>query len=260
MAELALANILGGEGAEQDDPEGKIHAEMLDYDYIKGCSKIDELKGIVSVLKSGKEGSYPQLLKAAEDKLLSILPENERKKYLGLYTTPTPHEISEAEEELLKWESSIGKTDNILRCKTDGKQDTKAKNRSVPAVRGASATSPVSQATNLVGADSKPTRKESNSTSKTNEDQKPQRLSGYDFRAWEKFDVDAAVASVDHEETEDKADESKYREVRDLQALRRLEVHNNEMESLRKTLDADSLSGTEKILRSGEAYLCAERT
>lgn len=39
----------------------QIEIEMLDYDFIRGCSDTKLLTDIVSVLKSGKEGYYPDV-------------------------------------------------------------------------------------------------------------------------------------------------------------------------------------------------------
>ena len=33
----------------------------LDYDYVDGCNDAKKLKAILSVLRSGKEGSYPEV-------------------------------------------------------------------------------------------------------------------------------------------------------------------------------------------------------
>lgn len=46
--------------ASNGDEEG-IHVEMLDYGYIETCTDPKTLRGIVQVLKSGKEGLYPEV-------------------------------------------------------------------------------------------------------------------------------------------------------------------------------------------------------
>ena len=43
-----------------------------------------ELRDILKVLESGKEGRWPELEKHTEAKLLTVLPESERKKILRL--------------------------------------------------------------------------------------------------------------------------------------------------------------------------------
>lgn len=43
--------------------ENKVHVDidMLDYDYINKCNDSQKLRAIVEVLKSGKEGYYPDV-------------------------------------------------------------------------------------------------------------------------------------------------------------------------------------------------------
>ena len=41
--------------------DAEVNVEMLDYDYVKDCKDVKILKSIVNVLKSGKEGIYPEV-------------------------------------------------------------------------------------------------------------------------------------------------------------------------------------------------------
>ena len=41
--------------------ENGITVEMLDYDYINTCKDANKLRGIIRVLKSGREGIYPEV-------------------------------------------------------------------------------------------------------------------------------------------------------------------------------------------------------
>lgn len=56
MAELGDA-LSYGTGGEEDG----VSVEMLDYDYIEKCTDPKLLRGIVKVLKSGREGLYPEV-------------------------------------------------------------------------------------------------------------------------------------------------------------------------------------------------------
>jgi len=254
MAELG--NLFG---SGDEEVTSKISVEMLDYEYVKTCTNPNELKGIVSVLKSGKEGFYPQLLDLAEKRLLSILPEKERNKLLRLKTIPSPQEITEAEQDLQNWQNNILKTDKDL--KND--QNKQLKSRKLPNIRGYNDENSIK-----INSSSNENKNDDVSTNKVVKDKNskpaevPKRLSGYDFRAWEKFDVEEAISKI--EEEEENSNEKKsvisdklqnYQELRDQQALKRLESHNIEMENLRKVLQTDSLSNTEKIMRSGVFYL-----
>ena len=251
MAELG--NLFG---SGDEEVTSKISVEMLDYEYVKACTNPNELKGIVSVLKSGKEGFYPQLLDLAEKKFLSILPEKERNKLLRLKTIPSPQEISEAEQDLQNWQNNIIKTDKDL--KND--QNKQLKSRKLPSIRGYTDENNIK-----INSSSNENKIDDVSTNKVVKDKNskpaevPKRLSGYDFRAWEKFDVEEAISKIEEEEEENSNEKKSfipdklqnYQELRDQQALKRLESHNIEMEKLRKVLDTDSLSKTEKIMRSG---------
>lgn len=57
MAELGDAII--GEVSEVQT-EGVL-VEMLDYEYIEKCDDVKQLKAILAVLQSGKEGFYPHV-------------------------------------------------------------------------------------------------------------------------------------------------------------------------------------------------------
>jgi hypothetical protein len=48
-----------------------IEIDMLDYDYVKNCNDTKKLKGILNLLKSGKEGIYPDV---SSNSRLSVLP------------------------------------------------------------------------------------------------------------------------------------------------------------------------------------------
>lgn len=56
MAELG--NLFGSNSASG---EQKIEVEMLDYGYVRDCKDWNQLSAIVDVLKSGKEGHYPDV-------------------------------------------------------------------------------------------------------------------------------------------------------------------------------------------------------
>lgn len=61
MAEL-------GEFLVSSESKVPIDVDMLDYDYINKCSDPNKLQAIVELLKSGKEGYYPDV-----NRLLSSL-------------------------------------------------------------------------------------------------------------------------------------------------------------------------------------------
>jgi len=146
MAELG--NIFGTSASTK---ETKIEVEMLDYAYVNECTDWNQLNAILDVLKSGKEGFYPDLIRATEARLLEILPAKEKKKYMSLNHQTTPMEIAEAEAELSAWRRSVAMADTQLSQKQTtggGGGNSAATSRkkaiSIP-VRGS--TAPSSQAT-----------------------------------------------------------------------------------------------------------------
>ena len=44
---------------EADNVE--ITVDMLDYEYVKSCTDVTKLRGILRLLESGKEGTYPDV-------------------------------------------------------------------------------------------------------------------------------------------------------------------------------------------------------
>ena len=56
-----MAELGDSFGLDQDVNVNGIQVEMLDYEYIEQCNDIKILKGIISVLQSGKEGYYPDV-------------------------------------------------------------------------------------------------------------------------------------------------------------------------------------------------------
>eukprot|EP01038_Epipyxis_sp_PR26KG_P010457 gene10457-14045_t len=114
MAELGNLLNLNDNAAKVD-----VQVEMLDYDYVKNCDDTMKVHAILNVLKSGKEGYYPELIKFTEDRLLSLLPAQERKRYVSLNHKTTPQEISDAEIDLLKWQKEVGNMDSQLKTSKD---------------------------------------------------------------------------------------------------------------------------------------------
>jgi hypothetical protein len=55
-----------------------VEVEMLDYGFIEGCSDVKLLHDIVSVLKSGKEGYYPDVINPHHHRS----PSNASKKFV----------------------------------------------------------------------------------------------------------------------------------------------------------------------------------
>ena len=91
-----------------------VPVDHLDYGYIDKCDDAAKLKDIMTVLESGKEGKWPDLEKYCEAKLLTVLPEKERKKILRLKSVATSGDVADAKNDLSDWLSEIRSTDERL--------------------------------------------------------------------------------------------------------------------------------------------------
>ncbi len=90
-----------------DNQEVKVDVEWLDYSYVNECKDIKKLKAILSVLNSGKEGHYPDLIKCTEERLLSLLPDAERRRIQRVKSEASPDEIREAEREIEEFAKKV---------------------------------------------------------------------------------------------------------------------------------------------------------
>jgi len=102
-----------------------------------------------------------------------------------------PTDISEAEQELRRWEEGIASKDSTLKnvSGTSSHASSKFDNPRLPPVRGRVKSEVSSSNSSSVSSSS-------NSTSS----KEKKAISGYDFRAWEKFDVDKAVEDFEAQE------------------------------------------------------------
>lgn len=137
MAELR--NIIDNwneNDSENNKFSSEVLIEMLDYDYIEQCDDLKLMKGIVSILQSGKEGSFPDLLKKAEDKLFLLLPKKEQEKLLRMKTQASPVEIRNAENDIFKWQNEITSLDKNMKSKLISNTRISNDRNKIPPVRG----------------------------------------------------------------------------------------------------------------------------
>ncbi|CAE7372538.1 RPAP3 [Symbiodinium microadriaticum] len=131
-----------------------------------------------------------QLIQKAEDKLMSVLPVKERMQILRMKTQVTPAEIQEASAELDEWQECV----EVLDCELRGKGSPPKRGKTLPPVRG-------TKREKLDVPQAKPVPAGGDSAGKSSSKAK-ERISGYNFPAWEKFDVDAAINEIDENESE----------------------------------------------------------
>ena len=247
-----------------------VNVEMLDYTYVTECNDTKKLKGILELLRSGKEGDYPDLVRFTEERLLSLLSPKERDQIMRLRNKTTISEIQEAEKELYSWSSK--KQWEESEFKKDMKSRTE---KPLPPVRGSknvayTATATPSSASSSSSSVQKGKKSSSeilqplSSSSSTNKKSnsggtEPARLSGYDFRAWEKFDADKAAEDVDEQDkklTQTKLDNlSASEKAAAEKVLRANRRHDDELEQIRLQLHANELSDIQCKTRSGNIIL-----
>lgn len=254
-----------------DERKVDVSVEMLDYDYIGNCTDTKKLRGILEVLESGAEGHYPDLVKSAEARLLSLLPEKERVKILRLTRKTTPQEVMEAEAELERrrrevltkdslllaskplpepdpmavagnGHSSIFTSDDVVRSAMS------SSNKKLPPVRGSSSIT-VTETT------AKPQKAEASGVGDGDDLKKTQRISGYDFKAWEKFDVDAACEDVEPAVGAASITTQKTVDLVAAAAKKRAAAHEREMDQLQAELAVSSLSAVQRSTRAAREKL-----
>lgn len=143
----------------------------------------------------------------------------------------TPDEIQQADEDLSNWQNEISQLDAEIKTH----EKVKIQSQKVPPVRGTKR--------EVLNVPNKNNKQELNEESKS---KKSSRLSGYDFPAWEKFDVDAAVQAIDEEESEINRQKQKNREeglrLAQEAKMKRKKRHQEELENIRKEMKFNGLS------------------
>lgn len=148
--------------------------DKLELTYIDECNDTDELTQIYSALKSGKYGYYPQLMRKCEKKILSLNPASDI-----FSSKPEPIESAAQDDEVTKdYNNWLNEYHPVRKSKTKSNLPVRKKQ--------------------LINIDEKPKPpKASPSSEKTTKSEKTKRISGYDFRSWDKFDVDKACQDID---------------------------------------------------------------
>lgn len=163
-----------------------------------------------------------------------------------LNSKPSPNEVYEAEESLSKWEESIVNRDEKLKKISGQDEDifSSENKRYIPPIRGQKK----SESQKVFASSST-----SMSSSSSNDGAK--KISGYDFRAWEKFDVDKALEEIDADESkrlERLAETSQsFSQEEKSSAKRRSEQFQTELKKAIEDNRMDSLSDIQRQLLEG---------
>jgi len=214
----------------------EVTLEMMDYKYVDKCSDCPELRTILTELKSGKHGKYPHLEQHTEKRILELLPAKDRKKVEALQSKPTPADEAQASSELKDFEAGVAEADERLRTEVYVAKAGKAGDR-LPPPRGHK------------GDAAKPKAAPRAPETYLEEDEqqdKAARIPGYDFRAWDKFDVDGECDKLDEKDKalerarKERAEAARRRD--EAKARRALADLSKEREALR----ADDMAPAER--------------
>ncbi|KAI8801026.1 hypothetical protein BJ742DRAFT_874181, partial [Cladochytrium replicatum] len=107
-----LQQLLDGQkGVPQPEESEDYDVNHLDFGYVEKCTNVPELKNLLQVLRSGKEGWYFDLEKAIEDRLKTLDPTYRRTEKVRA-SSYLPEEIK---DDLESWVSSIRFEDSSMR-------------------------------------------------------------------------------------------------------------------------------------------------
>eukprot|EP00939_MAST-03C_sp_MAST-3C-sp1_P000832 g832.t1 len=271
----------------------KVPVEKLDYKYVDECDDIKELEDIITVLNSRKEGYYPRLVQHTENKLLSVLPEKDRKLYVAMKHGPSHFDREKATCDLDNWLHSINATDNALNSSAcDGHREMKREVRSgdiFPNVND-SGTASVKNSVSTVEKDesfqkrryppvrgtccdeddddynndsapSKIASKHRESIDNKKRDSKAKPFEQY-YREWETFDVDKEMKKI--EIVEDSAKEAikhaeKEQKMRRMRRMAELSQIGMTAEEMDRVSPAEKRVVSENEKRKGnECYKCGD--
>ena len=225
----------------------EVTLEMMDYKHVDGCSDVPELRSILQALKSGEHGKYPHLERHTEKRILGLLPEKDRKKIEALASTPSAQDVADAANDINTFVGESKEDDDRLRTEVYVKKGGKQ----LPPVRGRKA-APVTKEVSKPSAEELEAKKEN-------------RIPGYDFRAWDKYDVDKECDKLDDKEkAQEEARKRRAREARerdDAKARKALE----DLAKCRTELGCDDLAPAERQFlarreknKGNEAYRASE--
>jgi len=232
---------------------------MLDYEYVNKSDSPEELRAILEMLRSGKEGIYPHLIAHTEKRLLAVLPDKERKKALSMRQEPSQGDIAEATHDLGGWLDGMrrggtgtapknGSSDSVIfqEASKAPRTASHAASRPLPPPRNQKHKGATEQGwkneEKFALAKTQPT--------KSDEPDKKNRISGYDFRSWDLYNVDDECDKLDASERDAaEAKKSAAEAAQRAHADRISRAHarrSAELEGLRTSLEYEQRSPQER--------------
>eukprot|EP01138_Halocafeteria_seosinensis_P001852 gb/GECG01001895.1/.p1 GENE.gb/GECG01001895.1/~~gb/GECG01001895.1/.p1 ORF type:complete len:829 (+),score=148.27 gb/GECG01001895.1/:1-2487(+) len=91
-------------GTKKEDVLPEVPIEHLDYDFVGKCENWKELRDVLLVLRSGKEGKFPHLEKVVENRMLQFMPEEEKRQWFAIHGGgPDRDEVQKARQDVSDW-------------------------------------------------------------------------------------------------------------------------------------------------------------
>ncbi|XP_072042078.1 sperm-associated antigen 1-like isoform X2 [Amphiura filiformis] len=177
---MDAANVKNLLGAQQGSAgSSDIPIEHMDYDYIGKCEKIKELEKILKVLRSGKEGHYPDLIKFCEDRIGDLDPNSRSlikdKGPASKYDLDS-EEWAKVNTDIKDWTSDISQSNDAI---SKGQGDQK-----LPPVRKGA----------TIDTHGKKQNEDSDQAwGKPSKD----RIKSHDYRKWDKYDAETEAKKIE---------------------------------------------------------------
>eukprot|EP00794_Sanderia_malayensis_P011962 gene11962-13199_t len=171
----------------------------LDYKYIEKCSDSKEIEKLLKILRSGEEGSYPDLVRFTEDRLTSLNPKSKlllQENLLKGIKDVGKDEGNSLIEDLKSWSEQMTMLDNSIKKASDNSKT----DSSFPPIRSTQ-----------MEKENNPTLVEEKST----EVKQSKRVLPRSYGDWEKVDVEQEVAKVDSLDVTKKENARRNRPVLD---------------------------------------------
>ncbi|XP_076758384.1 spag1 axonemal dynein assembly factor [Xylocopa sonorina] len=197
-----------------------IPVEHLSYEYISECTNAKKLERILTILRSGEEGYYPDLTKHAEQRLTAIKPTSiilRKSEPVLKRDMLEPNECKKIDRDINDWMSEMQIREKDLE---EGK-------------------------TNVIDPLPQPEVRQfkeksikKNSSTNSQNTSKNKRIASCDYASWDKYDVDTELNKIDIREeqqlTETKKIQQKQKEITQKKKLEKDTIINK-----------SSLTGTE---------------
>lgn len=180
----------------------EVNPANLEYGYVESCTSAPELLALLRELQSGKHGLYPDLEKSIEERLLKVMSDVDRKRYIAL-KGPTRAEEDEARASVNSWMSSMSALGKKGAAADAENSEKRGAAETLPPVRGAprgalgqgssSKAAPAAAALPAAADEGAPSKKI---------DSKAKPFKDF-YGQWDKFDVDAALSDADKQVAEE---------------------------------------------------------